>query len=255
MTAVFVFSHPNHEVSVLGMICRKRPHIIFLTDGGGERRVQETMRGLSRFLPSGHLHFLDRTEESLYRALVNRDDQFYCRLASDVGVVLQALQPQEAYCDAVEFYNPVHDMALPVVRIASRELGDVALFEGPLVYEKASEPSSVELQRVPPSLADRANFVHLTEHELRRKTDVLSDGTYGALMSQLGPLISDALPTRGQIECYLKARDRLPAPEPDQLLRYDVRGRLLQATGDVRSGISYREHYVPMVHDLRAFSD
>jgi hypothetical protein len=43
---LFVFSHPNHEGAVLGMVQRLRPHLVFLTDGGGERRVNETRAAL-----------------------------------------------------------------------------------------------------------------------------------------------------------------------------------------------------------------
>jgi hypothetical protein len=47
-TRLFVFSHPNHEGAVLGMIQRLRPHLVFLNDGGGERRVSETRAALAQ---------------------------------------------------------------------------------------------------------------------------------------------------------------------------------------------------------------
>jgi len=62
------------------------------------------------------------------------------------------------YCDAVEFYNPVHDMALPVVRaaIAGR---DIAILEVPLIYQKAGQIEAFELQRVPESLSSESVWV------------------------------------------------------------------------------------------------
>ena len=250
MSSVMVFSHPNHEISVLGTISRKAPQVIFLTDGGGEERVRETIRGLSSYLPSDSLHFLARSEQSLYQALVKHDTQFYRQLAGEVGEIIERVDPREIYCDAIEFYNPVHDMALPVVRAALRGRDDVVVFEVPLIYQKASESVSFTLQQVPSSLEHLAVTVSLTEEELEKKMAILRGRIYDALFSQLGPLISEAIPARAHREQYITARKKLPKPEPDQVLRYDMRGRTLKTSGDVREAITYRGHYVPMFESL-----
>jgi LmbE family N-acetylglucosaminyl deacetylase len=252
MTALLVFSHPNHEVSMLGSIGRKAPNVVFLTDGGGEQRIQETQRGLSAYLPEDALHFLRRPEWSLYEALVEHDVEFYRELSTEVGAIIDRLHPEEIYCDAVEFYNPVHDMTLPVVRAACRESNDVAVFEVPLIYQRAAALDSFELQRVPPSLEPHSVSITLSEEELARKLAVLRGGIYQTLFSQMGPLILDAVATRAPREQFMTARQTLPEPEPDQALRYDRRGLALQASGAVRAAIGYREHYVPMFASLCA---
>ena len=169
MSAIMVFSHPNHEVSVLGTIGRKSPHVVFLTDGGGEERVRETQEGLSSYLPFENLHFLGRSEQSLYDALVNHDREFFWNLAREVREVVDLIRPSEIYCDAIEFYNPVHDMALPIVRAALGAREDVAVLEVPLIYQERSEPDSYALQQIPPSLAHLSVSVMLTGVELDRK--------------------------------------------------------------------------------------
>ncbi len=252
MTALLVFSHPNHEVSMLGTIGRKAPNVIFLTDGGGEKRIQETQRGLSAYLPQDAIHFLRRPERSLYEALLEQDVAFYRELSMEVGAIIDRLHPDEIYCDAVEFYNPVHDMTLPVVRAAGRAGDGVAVFEVPLIYQKAAGPDSFELQRVPPSLEPYSESVKLSEAELARKLAVLRGGIYETLFSQMGPLILDAVATRAPREQFMTARQTIPEPEPDQALRYDRRGLALQASGAVRAAIGYRAHYVPMFASLCA---
>ena len=67
-----VFSHPNHEVAVLGTIFRLNPHIVYLTDGGADARVAETREALQNFEPAS-VHFLNHTEKSFYDALLGRD--------------------------------------------------------------------------------------------------------------------------------------------------------------------------------------
>ena len=245
MSTIMVFSHPNHEVSVLGTIGRKSPHVVFLTDGGGEERVRETQEGLSSYLPFENLHFLGHSEPSLYDALVNHDCEFFRNLAREVRDVVDLIQPSEIYCDAIEFYNPVHDMALPIVRAALEGREDIAVLEVPLIYQEKSEPDSYALQKVPPSLAHLSASVMLTGIELDRKMAVLRSG-YQALIRQLGERILDAIDARPQRENFLRARGSLPGPAPDQVLRYDMRGRALKAQGEVQEAISYHKHYAAM---------
>jgi hypothetical protein len=71
-SAAMVFSHPNHEIAVLGTIARTRPHVVFLTDGGGEDRVAQSRSGLSSYLQQESLHFLNHSEASFYDALLAR---------------------------------------------------------------------------------------------------------------------------------------------------------------------------------------
>src|SRR5215210_8900742 len=132
---IMVFSHPNHEIAVLGTIWRLSPHIIYLTDGGGESRVDQTKRALEGYQPAS-THYLNRSEPSLYEALLERNSEFYRGLAAEVRRIVENLKVDSAYCDAVEFYNPVHDIALPVVRCALAQI-DLPIFEVPLVYQKA----------------------------------------------------------------------------------------------------------------------
>jgi hypothetical protein len=237
---------------MLGTIGRKAANVVFLTDGGGEKRVQETRRGLSAYLPQDAMHFLQRPERSLYEALLERDVEFYRALSTELGAIIDRLHPEEIYCDAVEFYNPVHDITLPVVRAARRGSNGVAVFEVPLIYQKAAGPDSFEMQRVPPSLEPYSVSVMLSEAELARKLAVLRGGIYETLFNQMGPLILDAVATRAPREQFMTARQTIPKPQPDQALRYDRRGLALQASGAVRAAITYREHYVPMFASLCA---
>ena len=147
MSALLVFSHPNHEISMLGTIGRLSPDVVFLTDGGGEERVRETRRGLSTYLQPDALHFLMRPEQSLYDALLRHDTEFYRQLSKEVAAIIEHVRPTAIYCDAVEFYNPVHDITLPVVRAALRGFGDASVFEVPLIYQSTSGPRSSSCSR------------------------------------------------------------------------------------------------------------
>lgn len=247
--SVIVFSHPNHEISVLGTIRRLQPHIVFLTDGGGIERVEETKRGLSTYLDPQSLHFLDYKEPDLYAALLDVDLPFYRRIVADVAAVLDRLRPRTVYCDAVEFYNPVHDITLPVVRSALAGRAATVL-EIPLVHQRSAPDGGYELQRVPAALAAEAVVTELTDAELAEKIATLNSGVYRTLFAALGDFILKSVPTHARHEQFLAARRELPAPASGQAIRYDRRGRELLARGAVSRAITYRDHYVPVYRGL-----
>ena len=133
---LFVFSHPNHELAVFGLARRWRPHFVFLTDGGGPDRVADTKHGLESLGLLDRARFLNHSEGSFYKALVNRDAAFYEGVARQVREAVAAVRPSQVYCDAVEFYNPVHDICLPVVKAALRGTPGVEVFEIPLIHQR-----------------------------------------------------------------------------------------------------------------------
>jgi len=40
-----VFGHPTHELAILGLLQRYRPHVLVITDGGGESLIAQSRRG------------------------------------------------------------------------------------------------------------------------------------------------------------------------------------------------------------------
>ena len=244
MPATMVFSHPNHEVAVLGTIFRLRPHIIYLTDGGADARVAETKEALRSYQPAS-VHYLNHTEQSFYDALVGEDLPFYRAVSQEIRSLFRNLDGDAIYCDAVEFYNPVHDITLPIVRAALAG-SEAPVFEVPLIYQKSGPVEAFELQHVPASLSDQSTCLKLTEEELARKTTTVKAGVYTILLEQLGTMLLAALPSRGGCECFLKARNTLPRPAPEQVLRYEMRGSLLKDTGAVREVITFAGHYAPI---------
>jgi hypothetical protein len=80
---------------VLGSIYRLRPHIIYLTDGGGETRVNQTKQALEVYEPSS-THYLNYSEQSLYDALLRMDCGFYRALAAQVGAIIGSLNADTA---------------------------------------------------------------------------------------------------------------------------------------------------------------
>ena len=159
------------------------------------------------------------------------------------------MNPEIVYCDAVEFYNPVHDIALPVVRAALAG-NNIPVLEIPLIYQKAGELETFELQRVPESLSTQTVWVELTQQELDRKSATVKSGVYRMLFAQMGAVILEALPSRVAREQFLKGRSHLPSPAAEQVLRYEVRGKALKNAGAVQEAITFNAHYAPVFEAL-----
>src|SRR5205085_5283405 len=121
---LIVFSRPKQELVSYGLLQRLRPYLVYLADGGGGARLAETRRGRGSIGLFGRACFLNHTEASFYEALLARDCEFYRAVAEEVRLSARALRPAWILCDAVEFYNPLHDMALPVARAALRGPAD-----------------------------------------------------------------------------------------------------------------------------------
>jgi len=248
---VLVFSHPNHELAIYGLVQRLRPHLIFLTDGGGAKRVEQTEQGLERIGLRDRAQFLDYPEAAFYDALLDGDVNLFREVAHRVRKVLDRIQPEQVFCDAVEFYNPIHDLSLPIVLAALAEADGVAVFEVPLVYQIPGEVERYAVQRMPASRAAGRVVVQLTEAELHAKL-AARDEVYSLLRDQLGPVL-DSLPDEHFArEEFSAASAVLPAPEDERVLRFEWRGKLHQQSGAVDRVITYAEHYLPVASSLRA---
>jgi len=113
-----VLSHPNHEAAIFGIVQRLRPRLVVLTDGGGGSRPSQSRRAFDRIGLLDRVTFLDFRESDFYAALLDSDLGYFRSVVTRLRTELEAFGPEQVICDAVEFYNPVHDLSLPIVRAA-----------------------------------------------------------------------------------------------------------------------------------------
>lgn len=239
-----VFSHPNHELSVFGTLMRIKPKIVFLTDGGGQNRIDETTAGLKRLGIYEKAVFLNHTEASFYNGLIRKSSSFFRAVAEEVRQVVADECPDQILCDAVEFYNPVHDLSLSITARAAGGMSKI--FEVPLIYQQPSKTDVYHVQTFP---RNRKTFeVTLSDDERAAKRAALTE-VYGILMKTMGPLLVGS-PHALVREVFSPAQDPCRSPSFDYFLRYDDRARHLKKTGKVEDEILHEEHFLPVVRDL-----
>jgi hypothetical protein len=246
-----VFSHPNHELALFGMEQRLKPHFVYLTDGGGEDRVQQTYEGLRSMGLLGRAHFLNHPEHDFYDRLLDVDAEFFVDVAEQLRQIIDQIKPDIICCDAVEFYNPVHDVALPIVRAALRGFaGKPVVYEIPLVYQQPLEDGvSYVCQRIPGSRAADCHRLELKPEELSNKLNA-RQGIYTLLGEQMGATLQDLSSAHLGVEEVALARMRVPQVAEDQVLRYEWRAEKLLREGKIDRMIRYRENYLPVAAAL-----
>jgi len=241
---ICVFSHPNHELSIFGLLRRMRPTLVFLTDGGGEHRINETRKGLASLGLEDRAIFLPYTEKSFYDGLLHVDSGFFYGVSTQLRTILQSDKPEQILCDAVEYYNPVHDMTLPLLVNANDSSWD-RIFEVPLIYQKPD--GSFGVQCAPDSQENRIE-ISLTDLESVLKRGAL-ENTYKILKNTLGTVLLSS-PAALEKETLFPASTPLRWPDAGRFLRYDRRGKELMARGEVSSEITHAYHFLLVVANL-----
>lgn len=252
MSAALVIAHPGHELRIYGWLELERPEVFVLTDGsghGGASRLASTAALLERAgaRPGPVLgRFSDR---DLYRILLEGDLAQIELVVHELAAALAAGDVTQVACDAIEGYNPSHDLCRVVTdaaaAIAGRRTGRTIrvfdfLLEAPPDSDVAS-PSS--------SRAD-AIRLELIESALERKLEAAR--SYPEMAFEVERNLEQHGTAAFAIECLRPAVADfdLEALFPG-LPFYETYGERQVAAGHYRSVLRFREHFLPIARALR----
>src|ERR1700730_15214974 len=123
-----IVGHPGHELRVFGWISRFRPRVYVMTDGSGhqgESRLASTARLLAPLVIDTGKEFGLISDADLYRAILNRRVSLFLAAVDLLAESLIANNIDCALADAMEGFNPAHDLCrTPVdaaVAVVNRE--------------------------------------------------------------------------------------------------------------------------------------
>jgi hypothetical protein len=247
ISRLIVTGHPNHELAIFGFVQRLRPRLVFLTDGGGEERVNETRRALDTLGLLDNARFLGWTEKSLYQALLDQDLAVFVQLVEQVRAEILACAPRQILCESIELYNPLHDITLPIVRAATRGLDGIEIVEFPLIAQVAEPGERYRIQRLPESR--KAAILRLSDAEVAVKQKA-REQHYLSLRQQLGGVLDEVDREHLAEEHFAPALEEMPTPGQQHLLRYEWRAQDLKNRGEIDRMITYRDHFLPVVAAL-----
>jgi hypothetical protein len=241
ITRLMIFGHPAHELALFGFLQHFRPQIVIVTDGGCEERIRQSRAGLDSIgLEATYLNF---AENDFYGALLRRDVSFFETVADLLHSQIVTAEPHQIFCDAIEFYNPVHDITLPLVLRAAEAAPQATLFEVPLLYQTLTDGEHYEIQRIPSASPQRRFRYHLAAEDLCAKIRA-RDEIYLSLHDQVGPEFSAVTTAHLAIEEIALAGDPFVSPRATgRELRYEWRARFLKQAGIIDEIITRAGHF------------
>lgn len=249
---VAVFSRPNDEIAVFGILQKLNCPIIYLSDGGARQRILQTalaLRVVRHRAPVLRLNYSDR---SIYEALARRDTVFFNTMAAELASRLSALRARAVLTAPMEFHNPINDIAPVICRRAAGISGlEPVFYDAPLIYQDPRSGSHF-INRFPAaSHLDRPSVYKLPFRLLTAKL-VLFESGYDYLREYMKALRCAHSEGGFRAEHYRRAPElELPdEPAAGYRARYDARAKQLKRAGAIRDRITYRGHFLPTMRDL-----
>src|SRR5712672_1893767 len=151
--AALVIAHPGHELRVYGWMNLGRRQVFVLTDGSGREgasRLPATANILAQIgIEPGEIYGRF-TDVEFYRAIVSRNFNLFLDLTRTLADAFVNREIDYVVSDAIEGYNPAHDVCRLVVdaaaemasRSANRPIAsyDTLLARGESDYSQAVAP-------------------------------------------------------------------------------------------------------------------
>ena len=244
-----VVAHPGHELRVYGWMESVRPLVFVLTDGsgsGGEARLESSTRVLANTLARPGSVYGWMSDRAIYSAILSHDHAAFQRIADRLAEALVAEGIDCVAGDAVEGYNPSHDVCRLVinaaVRMAARSRGaPVAAYEFALV----GAPDACA-----PELRPRAIHLELDEQTLARKLEAARG--YEELRGEVEHALRQfgLAPFRTEYLRPVDTDDRYGGWDPDQVPFYESYGEKRVAEGVYDCVLRFREHVQPLADAL-----
>jgi hypothetical protein len=250
--AALVIAHPGHELRVYGWMSLACPQVFVLTDGSGRdgaSRLPATASILEQIgIEPGEIYGRF-TDVELYRAIVSRNFDLFVGLAQTLAVALVKRQVDYVVSDAIEGYNPAHDVCRLIVdaaaemasRSTNRQIAsyDTLLARGLSDFSAAAPRSGVRIE--------------LDDDLLARKLRAVRE--YSELAAEVERILEregkDCLRTEYLREVRRGGFDDAFLARPPY---YEQYGEKQVAAGRYHEVLRYRDHVHPLAEALQALA-
>jgi hypothetical protein len=247
--AALVIAHPGHELRVHRWLELTRPLVFVLTDGSGRAgssRLAATSEILQRCGARPGLIYGRMADRELYQALLDGRHGLFAELAEELAEALHREAIELVAGDAVEGFNPGHDVGRLLLNAAVASLRDAG---------GRIENRDFLLDGAPDGLSPReratATRIQLDAPALGRKLAAARfyPGLGEEVERALARFGSDAFQTEWLRQVrYGVALEGLVAEPPF----YETYGERQVAAGVYPRALRYRDHVAPLAAYLRS---
>lgn len=250
--AALVVAHPGHELRVHGWMELAHPFVCVLTDGSGhsgQSRLESTTRLLAKSGAAPGSIYGRFKDADIYTAILDSDFGVFIDLARELSDALVRDAVEYVVGDAIEGYNPIHDLCRSVIN-AAVELANIS---------KTNQIANFDFLVVglPELRSDESRsrevWLRLDEVALERKLE--SAKSYLELRDDVGKMINETGSASFRFEAL---RPVISAVGADGLIQeppfYERYGEKQVSEGYYRRVIRYREHILPIVDALQSYA-
>ena len=241
--ALLFVAHPGHELLLLEWMRRRRPVVCVLTDGSGgadRPRLEETRHVIETAGARVGGVFGVAPDRRFYAALLRREVAFFQDIVDGLAAELRRHRVNKLVSDAIEHFNPVHDLCSAIACIAAGRLAR----EG-----RSLERFCLPIEHRPATPAAGSRVISLSEERLREKAGAVSG--YAGLAAEAARYFTEHGPVLAE-EILQPVDGPCPLPPPSDTPYYEVYGRLRVQQARYAELITYRDHLAPMVSALLA---
>lgn len=249
--AALVIAHPGHELRVYHWLGLVSPRVFILTDGSGhagKSRLERTTSILNS-LGAGPGSIYGRlTDVEVYSAILHGDIDLFVGIAGKLARALVDNQIEYVVGDAIEGYNPVHDVCRLLINAAVKkacQMGscldnfDVLMAYKLADYDPATMPDAITIdadERMQSQKLQAARDYPELAVDVNR---ILAQEGIDSLRTEyLRPVSEDSYKVVSKERPY-----------------YEVYGEQQVAAGRYQQVIRYREHVLPIAGGLQRFAE
>jgi len=244
--AALVVAHSGHELRVYQWLRLARPICFVLTDGAGRSnvsRLPSTTKLLEQTGARAACIYGRFSDPAIYLAIMKGDVDLFIALTEELARELVREEVEYVVGDAVEGYNPVHDVCryminAAVERASRRTVRPVLNFEILLTSPSAT----------PRAETDGAMWLHLDEESASRKLEAAA--AYPGLGADVERILNQEGTQGVQTELLHPARNRTASDDAAETPYYELYGEKQVAAGHYEQVLRYRDHVRPIVEAL-----
>lgn len=245
--AALVIAHPGHELRVHRWLELARPVVFVLTDGSGHTgrsRLSSTMAILERAGAVPGPLYGRLSDRSLYQAILSSDTDLFAGLAEELAMALDATAVDYVAGDAIEGFNPGHDVCRLLLNAAVLRLDHSGRRVGNFEFLLEGPP-----HECPPEDRSEAIVLELEEDALRRK--LAAARSYPELAGEVERAYASygwepfRVESLRPVRYGLEIGDRFEHPP-----YYEIYGEKQVAAGIYREVIRFRDHLAPLAASL-----
>jgi hypothetical protein len=239
---ILLVAHPGHELLVHGWMSDATPRVFVLTDGSGRTplpRTQYSEQLVDRAGATRGLIFGRHPDAAMYRALLDGDAAVFVALTRELARAFVHEPPPYVAHDAIEGYNPVHDLCRWLIGAA-------------LCIAGQPDTPQFEFSTTGSALGSDDMRVDLDADAVNRK--LMAAYAYPPLAEELRQKLADHGTDFLRTETFARVRRWDESALFDGAPQYEQFAADRVAAGVYSEMIRFREHLLPLLRTLVAES-